>query len=67
MPDFRIGDYGSIVLIAPLTPEACNWVDENIGADNGYQPMYPTVVAEHRYAPDIIAGITSAGFEIGED
>ena len=67
MPDFRIADCGTIFLIAPLTPEARTWVEENIGADNGYQPMYPTVVAEHRYAPAIIAGITSAGFEIEED
>jgi hypothetical protein len=64
MADFNITDGGSVVLIEPTTDDARTWVDEHIGEDNGFQPYYPTVVAERRYAGDIISGIQADGFEV---
>jgi hypothetical protein len=33
--DFLLEDYGSIILLRPVTAVACQWVDTNIGKDNG--------------------------------
>ena len=55
-PDFVVENHGSIFFLKPRTPAAISWVEEHI-ADNGYQPYYPTVVVEHRYIADIVAGI----------
>ena len=32
MSDFTLDDHGSVVLLKPETPEAFNWIAENIGA-----------------------------------
>ena len=60
-PDFNLRDEGSLVLLTPRTDAAREWVDTNIGKDNGYQPYFPTVVVEHRYIADIVAGIQNDG------
>ena len=60
-PDISIENHGSIFLIKPLTPAAIAWIEESIGADNGYQPYFPAVVIEHRYIADIVAGIQNDG------
>ncbi len=62
--DFRLIDAGSILLLAPLADAAREWVNENIGADNGYQPYYPTVLIERRYLPAIVEEILSEGFSL---
>jgi hypothetical protein len=63
-PDFQVENHGSIFLLIPLTPSARAWVDDHIGRDNGYQPHYPTVVIEHRYIADIVAGIQDGGLAV---
>jgi hypothetical protein len=64
--DFEIRDDGSIILLRPLTDAARIWVDENIGRNNGYQPMYPTVIVEPRYLGPILQGLQAEGYEVGE-
>jgi hypothetical protein len=59
--DFRVEFHGSIVLLCPLTKPGLRWVSKNIGADNGYQPYWPTVVLEPRYLADFITGIRRDG------
>ena len=59
--DFLCVNHGSIFLLRPLTPSATSWIEEHIGQDNGYQPYFPTVVVEHRYIADIVAGIQNDG------
>lgn len=59
--DFLCENHGSIFLLRPLTPSATSWIEEHIGQDNGYQPYFPTVVVEHRYIADIVAGIQNDG------
>lgn len=65
LADFFFENHGSIFLLRPLTKPARSWVNAHIGADNGYQPPYwPTVVIEHRFVADIIAGIGNDGLEV---
>jgi hypothetical protein len=62
--DFTVRNEGSILLLTPHTGPARNWIDEHIGSENGYQPLYPTVVIEPRYVIAILEGIRVAGLEI---
>jgi hypothetical protein len=61
-PDFLIENHGSVFLLRPLTDAARSWIDEHIGADNGFQPMYPTVLIEHRYISAIVRGLVEEGW-----
>jgi hypothetical protein len=63
MTDFCIADHGSIVTIRPLNEAACEWLDENVVAEP-WQWLDGFLCVEHRLAPDLLAGITEAGFEI---
>ncbi len=62
--DFLVENHGSIFLLKPRTPSATSWVELHIGSENGYQPYWPTVVVEHRYIDDIVAGIESDGLAV---
>jgi hypothetical protein len=59
--DFLLEDYGSIILLRPVTASAREWVGDNIGQDNGYQGLWPTVTLEGRYLAPILEGISQAG------
>ena len=63
-PDFLVENHGSVFLLIPQTISARIWIDDHIGRDNGYQPYYPTVLIEHRYIADIVAGIESDGLAV---
>jgi hypothetical protein len=63
-PDVVIRDEGSVVLLEPQSDEGRNWLDENIGKDNGFQPYWPTVVCECRYVEDIVDGMIDSGLTI---
>jgi hypothetical protein len=62
--DFTFRDEGSLVLLTPLSPPAHEFVEERIGSDNGFQPYWPTVVIERRYAQDILEGVIAEGMVI---
>ena len=64
--DFRVENHGSIFLLVPQTASATEWVETKIGRDNGYQPYWPTVVVEHRYIADIVAGIKNDGLAVSQ-
>jgi hypothetical protein len=55
--DFRVEFHGAIILLIPLTRSGRAWASKNIGADNGYQPYFPTVIIEPRYLDQILGGI----------
>lgn len=63
-PDFTILVDGSIALLTPVSKSAHDWVEQNIGSDNGFQPYWPTAVIEHRYVADILEGIRNEGLVI---
>jgi hypothetical protein len=60
-PDFSLRDEGSLILLTPLSPFAHEFVEERIGSDNGFQPYWPTVVIERRYAQAILEGVIAEG------
>jgi len=62
--DFEVQNHGSIFLLIPLTSSARVWIDDHIGKDNGHQPMWPTVLVEHRFIADIVAGIQDDGLAV---
>jgi len=62
--DFLCENQGSIFLLKPLTPSATSWIEEHIGQDNGYQPHFPTIVVEHRFISEIVAGIQGDGLAV---
>lgn len=64
-PDFSLIGGGSVTLLQPNNELARDWVEEHIGADNGFQPYYPTVVVEGNYLPAIIEALGDEGFEVG--
>lgn len=64
LSDFLIENHGSIILLRPLTDAARNWVEEFIGAENGFQPYFPTVVIEPRYLADVLDGVHESGLMI---
>lgn len=62
--DFIVEGGGTVYLLRPLSDAGRAWVDEHIGQDNGFQPYWPTVVVEHRYVADIVAGIQRDGLAV---
>jgi hypothetical protein len=64
MADVTIINEGTIALMRPNTPAARTWVDQHIGQENGYQPLWPTVVVEPRYLEPILAGLVDCGLTI---
>lgn len=62
--DITIHNHGSIVRLVPNTDVARDWIDENIGRENGYQPYYPTVICEPRYVDNVIEGMQADGLTI---
>ena len=62
--DFELQNHGSIFLLIPQSISARVWIDDHIGRDNGYQPSYPTIIVEHRFIADIVAGIQDDGLAV---
>jgi hypothetical protein len=58
---FRVDHHGSVCLIVPLSQPAVEWLDEHIGKENGYQPLWPSCLVEPRYLCDILTGIRRDG------
>ena len=59
--DFSLRDEGSILLLTPRTESAREWIDTHVGPDNGFQPLYPTLVIEPRFAGAILEGVRQSG------
>ena len=62
--DFRFENHGSVCLLRPITAAAKAWVKEHIGHDNGYQPLWPTVLIEPGYCEAILDGIAAGGLSL---
>ena len=63
MSDFQIADYGSIISIRPLNEAARQWLDENVVAEP-WQWVQGALCVDARFARELVAEITDAGFEI---
>ena len=54
-PDFLVADHGTIFLLQPITDRASAWLREHLPPDS---PRFgSSVVVEHRFIADIVAGI----------
>ena len=63
MSDFQISDQGSIFLIRPLNDAARHWLHENIVSEP-WQWVQGALCVDARFARELVAEITDAGFEI---
>lgn len=61
--DFDITNHGSIVMIAPLTPAAQEWWDENVPTE-GWQWMGGACAVEPRCVEALVEGLQEEGFTI---
>ena len=64
MSDFEFYDHGSIVILVPLSEEAHDWVDDNLGEDVLWYGR--GIAIEPRYVGDILEGITGDGLTVEE-
>lgn len=60
--DFTVQNHGSIFLLTPHTDAAEEWIAEHLPEDR--MSAGPSVVVEHRYIEDIVAGIQSDGLTV---
>jgi hypothetical protein len=60
-PDVHVNHH-SIVLFHLNTPEASQWVEENVAGEAQYFGM--ALVVEPRYVADLIHGMHEAGLEV---
>lgn len=58
-PDVFVRNEGSIFLLTPMTDAAREWIGEHIPEDAQY--MGRSLVVEHRYVEDIVAGMQVDG------
>lgn len=63
-PDVVVtGRGGTVVMFQPITDEAREWVDENVGLEP-WQWMGPAFAVEHRFVGDLIEGMEADGLVV---
>ena len=63
MTDFTVENHGSVFLLQPHTPEATDWVTQNLNVEH-WQKFGNAVSVEHRYIVDIVDGIKEEGLTV---
>ena len=56
----------TVFCLTPITGEAKDWIEENVHYES-YQMLGNSVVVEHRYIADIVAGMMEAGLVVNKD
>ena len=64
MSDFVLSDHGTLAILVPLSEEAHDWVDDNLGDDALWYGR--GIAIEARYVGAILEGITSDGLTVEE-
>lgn len=63
MIDFLINGGGTVYIVTPQTPEAREWLDDNVvHAETIW--FAGGIAVEHRYIEELAAGILEAGFTV---
>lgn len=62
MNDFSIDNQGTIFLVQPNNEAAKQWLADNV--EDGAQWFSSSLVVEHRYIQDLVAGMREAGFSV---
>lgn len=60
--DFTVMNYGSLVMVTPLSDAAQEWIAENVDQE-GWQWFGGGLAVEHRYADDLIDGMLNDGLK----
>jgi hypothetical protein len=60
--DVHVVNHHSIVLFHLNTPEAAQWVEENVAGEAQF--FGPALVVEPRYVAALVAGMREAGLEV---
>lgn len=60
--DYRATNHGSLWLIEPLTPQATEWLNDNLGEEA--QRWGNAVAVEPRYVPELIERLRAEGFDV---
>lgn len=63
MNDVDVVDQGSVVLFTPITAEARDFVDDNVGLED-WQWLGGSFAVDARYAGALIEGFESHGFTV---
>jgi hypothetical protein len=63
--DIDINDQGTIVSFTPLTEAAQEWFKANVESES-WQWRGFTLCVDHRYALDLITGLSEAGFQLAQ-
>jgi hypothetical protein len=61
--DVIVENFGSIIGITPMTPEAREWIDENCQIEE-WQWLGRTLNVDFRLAADVLQGMQEAGLTI---
>ena len=61
--DFILEDHGSILFLHPQSKSAEEWINASVSQE-GYQPNWPSVLMERRYARALVEGAQSEGFTV---
>jgi hypothetical protein len=64
--DIVIEDHGSIFLLRPTSRSGREWIEQNIGEQNGFQPCWSTVVVGPRHIADIVNGMQAEDLGVSQ-
>jgi hypothetical protein len=64
--DIVIENHGNIFLLCPTSRSGREWIEENFGHQNEFQPYWPTVVVEPRYVADIVNGVQTNNLGVSQ-
>lgn len=61
--DVSVSNHGSVILFAPLTDKAREWINDNVQAE-GWQFFGGSLAVEPRFAFELTQGMKDAGLEV---
>jgi hypothetical protein len=61
--DFLLEDHGSVLFLHPQNKSAEAWINASVSSE-GYQPQWPSVLMDRRYAQAVVEGVQSEGFTV---
>lgn len=62
--DFVIENYGSVLVLRPLTDVALDWVFRNIDCENSLAPYWPDIAISRSSVPDLIERLRESGLAV---
>ena len=60
--DVELNDQGSIWLVTPMTPEAQDWISENVQVDAQFWGA--SLAVEHRFIGNLVDAIINDGLRV---